>query len=218
MSMHVLKRGALLEITDANNERNIYVHPNPLARAIFWQRLICLHGLMVRQVATSSHVLDFGGGSGVFLPTLASSFSMIDIIDRDAQDARNIKAHFSLQNVTVIEKDILREHEPVPIYDAAVAADVLEHFESLAKPIRVLHQSLKSSGYLFVSLPTENALYRIGRKVVHKQKPIDHYHTADFVISQLEKGGFALQKSRYVPQLLLPLPLFRIAVLQKMEN
>ena len=37
----------LARITDTTQERNIYVHPNPLARAIFWQRLEVGYHLLI---------------------------------------------------------------------------------------------------------------------------------------------------------------------------
>ena len=34
-----VERDVMLGITDSGSERNVYVHPNALAREIFWQRL-----------------------------------------------------------------------------------------------------------------------------------------------------------------------------------
>lgn len=199
-------------ITDTTHERNIYAHPNPLARWIFWQRLAV--GLKVLQARASreSDVLDFGGGSGAFLPSLAAAFERVSVLDRDLADARRITAHYRLGNVELHEEDATLAHHPHQ-YDVVMAMDVLEHFLDPQVPRRFIDAHLKPGGLLLVSLPTENLLYRLGRLVVRKQKPADHYHPAHALIRYYREAGYALLAHRYVPRLLgFALPLFSIAL------
>ena len=49
--------------------------------------------------------------------------------------------------------------------DVILAAEVLEHIEPLGPTLESFRRWLKPSGRLLVSLPTENALYRFGRRL-----------------------------------------------------
>jgi 2-polyprenyl-3-methyl-5-hydroxy-6-metoxy-1,4-benzoquinol methylase len=97
-------------------------------------------------------------------------------------------------------------------FDAAVAADVLEHFKDLHPPVKALRRWVKPGGLLFTSLPTENRLYCRLRKVFGIEKPWDHYHTAHEVEDFLEQRGFERIATSHVPWSLPFLPLFLVTV------
>lgn len=199
-------------ITDAAHERNIYAHPNPLARWIFWQRLAVGLRTLQAWAPRDLDVLDFGGGSGAFLPSLAAAFRRVTVLDRDLADARSVGAHYALGNVEFRDEDVATAR-PARRYDAVTAMDVLEHFLDPEVPRRYLDGCLAPGGLLLVSLPTENWLYRLGRLVVRKQKPADHYHPARALIRFYRDAGYTLLSHRYVPRLHgLALPLFSIAL------
>ena len=199
-------------ITDPAHERNIYAHPNPLARWIFWQRLAVGLRTLQAHAPAAAEVLDFGGGSGAFLPSLAACFRRVTVLDRDLDDARRVAAHYTLGHVELQEADVTTA-PPARQYDVVVAMDVLEHFLDPQVPRRYLDACLKPGGLLLVSLPTENWLYRLGRVVVRKQKPADHYHAAHALVRYYRDAGYALLTHRYVPRLLgFALPLFSIAL------
>lgn len=199
-------------ITDAAHERNIYAHPNPLARWIFWQRLAVGLRTLQARAPREAEVLDFGGGSGAFLPSLAASFRRVDVIDRDLADARRVAAHYRLANVELHEADVTAT-PAARQYDVVMAMDVLEHFADPQVPRRFIDACLKPGGLLLVSLPTENWLYRLGRLVVRKQKPADHYHPAHALIRYWRDAGYEQLTHRHVPRLAgLAVPLFSIAL------
>lgn len=202
----------LVRITDAAHERNIYAHPNPLARWIFWQRLAVGLRTLQAHAPRDVDVLDFGGGSGAFLPSLAACFRSVSVLDRDLADARRVAAHYALPNVELQEADAASA-PATRRYDVVIAMDVLEHFLDPEMPRRYLDACLQPEGLLLVSLPTENWLYRLGRFIVRKQKPADHYHPAHALIRYYRGAGYTLLAHRYVPRLLgLALPLFSIAL------
>lgn len=206
----------LKEITNLEQERNIYIHPNPIARDIFWQRLEILTNMIKKEVVSYESVLDFGGGSGVFSYVLSEMFRKVDIVDLDTKDAVNIKQRFSLDNVSIYQEDIsnfqIRDRYPI-----IVATDVLEHFKDLSIAERFINRAISADGYLAVTLPTENWIYELGRKIVRKQKPIDHYHSSKEVISYLESKGYEIVKRKFSPRYLFSIPLFE-AVLLKSKN
>ena len=209
-----VERDVMLGITDSGSERNVYVHPNALAREIFWQRLDAIFDLLRRVGRMDDRVLDFGGGSGAFARGLSSLFREFDILDIDAADARRIKEHFRLANAHIIEADV-REFTPPDPYDIIIAADVLEHFEEVSVPVSCVQRLLRPGGLLVTSCPTENALYEAGRLILRKEKPADHFSTAAEIFDCLEKRGFVLQESCLAPRLIMRLPLFRIGVFRK---
>ena len=141
----------LVQLTDAQHERNMYAHPNPVARGIFWQRLEVGHRLL-RDVLAGSKVLDLGGGSGAFLPTLAQRFADVSVVDLDLNDARHVATHYQLKNVRLFEKNITA-WDSAEMYDLVVTMDVLEHFADKSVPHRFLDSRLKPNGLLLVSLP-----------------------------------------------------------------
>jgi hypothetical protein len=55
----------LKQLTNVNNERKIYIHPNPLTRDILWKRLERVFRYAVKYAKNDFKILDFAGG-GVF--------------------------------------------------------------------------------------------------------------------------------------------------------
>ncbi len=203
----------LVKITDVSQERNIYVHPNGVARDIFWQRLEKIDRFLQRYADPDDRALDFGGGSGAFCVALSRFFSSTDILDLDCSDAKKIIDYFGISNVNLITGDICKI-KMANLYDVIIAADVLEHFNDLNVPLKFFNENLSKKGLLFISVPTENWLYILGRLIVSKKKPVDHYHSSKAVIDFLRLNGFQIIRRKYVPRYLFPIPLFDIVVLK----
>lgn len=204
-------RETLVQLTDETKERNIYTHPLFLARDIFWQRLEYAFKYLEKYTSESDNVLDFGGGSGVFGKKLSSYYENLSIIDLDVEDAKNIIEYFKIDNISLINEDI-NKFQADEKFDVIIATDVLEHFYELSQPIKFFNKFLKNEGYLLVTLPTENWVYELGRKVVNKTKPEDHYHTSQEVISFLEKNNFKLVEKMFVPKYIVSIPLFEVVI------
>jgi 2-polyprenyl-3-methyl-5-hydroxy-6-metoxy-1,4-benzoquinol methylase len=205
----------LARVTDVGHERNMYAHPNPIARAIFWQRLAVGLRLLRQHTNGERKVLDFGGGSGAFLPALAQQFADVSVADLDLNDARRVAAHYGLDQVRFHEGDIARWNHNES-FDVIVAMDVLEHFADKSVPRRCFESHLKRNGLLLVSLPTENTLYELGRVVLRKTKPADHYYPATELVRYYRDAGYAPIAYRYVPRVgPLAVPLFYVGLFRK---
>jgi SAM-dependent methyltransferase len=169
----------------------LYFYPIRFVRKFFWARLKAIHRSMLKTVPQRRVAIDFGCGSGVFLPTLANTFDLVQGIDIEAHEAKEIVNAYKLQNVRLINADIYNLNgAQIEKANAIVAADVLEHFKELEVPIRRLHEWLTDDGYLFTSGPSENFLTRWGRILGRIEKPWDHYHTGYEVEQFLELHGF----------------------------
>ncbi|MEW6249755.1 MAG: methyltransferase domain-containing protein, partial [Planctomycetota bacterium] len=68
------------------------------------------------------------------------------------------------------------EHVPDGSLDLLVAANVLEHIEERRALLATMSAKLNPSGRLVISGPTENMLYRLGRRIVGFS---GHYHVSN---------------------------------------
>lgn len=194
---------------------DVYCAPNPLLRSFFWARLWMLTLLIRRFSGPQGACLDFGGGSGIFMPSLASGFDTVDLVDRNTAQAEQLRDAYELDNVRITRADIREADFGRGRFNAIVAADVLEHFHDLDFPVAHIRHWLDSRGVLYTSLPSENLAYRLLRVVFGKKKPDDHYHAAWQVERFLERSGFRKVCGLYHPLFLPLFPLFRISAWQK---
>jgi ubiquinone/menaquinone biosynthesis C-methylase UbiE len=174
--------GTLKELSagliDDSVTRN-YWDESPLVRSLYWRRFdVCLR---LCKAAPDERVLDFGCGTGVFLPSLSARFSTVFGVDLKLDIARRLVKRFALANVTLLGGDARRLPFEDRFFGAVFAVSVLEHFREPTQPLAEIARVLKPGGELIVSSPTENVIYKAGRKVFGYVKPKDHYSTADDV-------------------------------------
>ena len=190
-----------------------YSHPNGLINWLFWQRL---HTAMkfIKKGAPYEKVLDFGCGSGVMLPFLAQQSQQVTAIDIDLLPLEHIKKHIPLaENILVLDANQISLSQLTPrSFDLINALDVLEHVDDLPRALHELLALLKPGGQLVISGPTENRLYRIGRKLAGPQFS-GEYHERGTAEIKRELARFA--PVRQIATLYWPVPLFEIFVAQK---
>lgn len=205
-----------LKIIAKDNDRtpSLYYSGNRFLRNFFWKRLVVVYSHLTQLFPQGGYsALDFGGGSGVMLPSLSSKFSKVICLDLETHDAVQVCNKYNLANVEVKMVDIRDIDYSQVKFQCIIAADVLEHFSSLEEPVEAIYSWLANDGYLFTSLPTENWLYVLLRKIFNMEKPWDHYHTAKDVEKFLCEYGFYPVKRSYLP---LPwLTLFNITAWAK---
>jgi SAM-dependent methyltransferase len=176
-----------------------YCHANRLAAATAWWRLLTARALYLRH-ARPGPILDFGAGSGEL-------FHLLDVGDA---------YHFVEENETLAGALVRRvpgarrEHlDAIPPERFAwiFALDALEHNRDVAGIVDRLVPGLRPDGCLLVSGPTENALYRLGRRIAGFG---GHYHSVTIydieavLAERLERVG-----KRSLP---VALPLFRLSL------
>jgi 2-polyprenyl-3-methyl-5-hydroxy-6-metoxy-1,4-benzoquinol methylase len=146
-----------------------YTQGNPLSRAVFWRRLRLVRRYLAR--FEGGRCMDFGCGLGIALPILADVFDRIEAVDVDLAHTAEFLEGFSAEAGplpaevrlwrSVAEADI----EPGSL-DLILALDVLEHVDDLPREVAGMAERLRPGGVLLVSGPTENWLYRLGRRIV----------------------------------------------------
>lgn len=185
-----------------------YTHRNPLINWLFWQRLRTVMARIERRQPYGV-VLDFGCGSGVMLPFLSQISSRVVAMDVDLVPLERVKAHVPLaSNVEVRDagtfslRDLTQDS-----LDMIVALDVLEHVKDLPGTLRDMLVALKPDGQLIVSGPTENFLYRMGRKIAGPEYS-GAYHERGMAEIRTELSRLAPVES--IATLYWPAPLFEI--------
>jgi len=206
----------ILQSIATNSDRmpKLYYHPRKVAREFFWLRLRTLHHLIEKHVKNRTRCLDFGCGSGVFLPTLSTLFTAVNGIDIEMVEAPKIIDHYHLANVDLITADI-NQINLEKRFDAIIAADVLEHFNRIEHPVSQIFNWLKEDGLLFTSLPTENIFTKLTRIAGKYEKPWDHYHRGEDVEEYLSQNGFRKIAST---RIVAVFPLYLISVWGKIHT
>lgn len=177
-----------------------YAHPNVLAAWVAWRRLVAAAAAF-QKWGGGTPVLDFGSSSGELFPFLGINGEDYHFVEHDPRLAGLLAAAIPRAVPQALS------HLPPRRYAAVFALDSLEHnldFESLC---RCLLNSLAPGGVLVVSGPTENALYRWGRRIAGFS---GHYHRTNIHTIEvvLKKLGKRLMR-RAVP---FGVPLFQLSV------
>ena len=178
-----------------------YLHPNPALRWMAWRRLEVVVEALRRLAppkGQGSVALDFGCGSGVLFRDTLARFDRVIGVDLVLTAAKALVSELSLTDVSLLtppEADAAVANGSV---DGIIAAEVLEHVDDLPPTLTQFKNWLKPGGKLLVSLPTENALYRLGRKLAGFS---GHYHhsNAASIDARIQSFGFRRDKLAQIP-------------------
>ena len=185
-----------------------YSHPNPFISYLFWKRLHIIITYLENHHPYES-ILDFGTGSGVMLPFLGSVAKNVEALDVDVTPAKRIGSiipfppNITLTEYTEDQSGVYHKES----FDLIVALDVLEHLQNLQKATKWLFSLLKPGGQIIFSGPSENILYKIGRRIAGKDFT-GNYHTSNIndVKDEVEK----ITRVKIIAQLYPFLNFFRI--------
>lgn len=189
-----------------------YSHPNPVINWLFWQRLrIAIQH--IEKSAPFEKVLDFGCGSGVMLPFLSVVSKEVIAMDIDLLPLERVKKYIPLEaNVTVLDATQTSIAQlPPKTFDIINALDVLEHVADLPRTLSDLLCLLKPGGQLVVSGPTENILYKLGRKMAGPEYSGDYHERG---IAEIKRELSKLARVKHIATLYWPLPLFDVFTAQ----
>jgi 2-polyprenyl-3-methyl-5-hydroxy-6-metoxy-1,4-benzoquinol methylase len=179
-----------------------YCHLNLLASFVSWARLYKARDLF-QKYSTGSIILDFGAGSGE-LGRLLPHCDEYAFLEENVELAKFIKSSIP----TSLREDLFSLNKEK--YDAIFCLDSLEHNSNFSELIDQLLISLKPNGILIVSGPTENLLYKLGRRIAGFKG--DYHQTNIFTIENYLSTRLNSIQRCHVP---FRLPLFSISVWEK---
>jgi 2-polyprenyl-3-methyl-5-hydroxy-6-metoxy-1,4-benzoquinol methylase len=135
----------------------------PPAAYLGWSRIRHAQRLLDGASATRA-ALDFGPGLGVMLPFLVERFDRVVACDEDPEVTGFMTERLGLDGVDVTNA-VPPPNSLGSRYDAVLALDVLEHVEDLDGILATLLSETADNGVWIISGPTENAIYRMMRKL-----------------------------------------------------
>ncbi len=143
-----------------------YTHSNRAAAWVSWWRLFAAVDLADAH-AKWGRVLDFGASVGELGLILPSASTRYEFIEQDEAPA----AHLLRTQPDAVRHTL--ESAPDGAYSVVFALDSLEHNTDYAELLQVLARKLAPEGILVLSGPTENRLYKLGRRIAGFDA---HYH------------------------------------------
>ena len=155
---------------------------------------------LYRRHAPAGPILDFGAASGELYHMLETdgSYSFIESNSVLARNLIEMAPRATREDLTSLPEDT---------YAAVFALDALEHNEDVGPLLDRLVNGLSLSGVMIISGPTENALYRLGRRISGFGG--GYHKTTIAAIECLADAQLDLVERRLVP---FGIPLFSISV------
>ena len=132
----------------------------------------------------------------------------VTAIDIEFAPLNLVKKEIDFQkSIDFVEGDIMTKDFPDGSFDVIFALDVLEHIENLEDYIKTFNRILTPDGVIIVSGPTENILYKIGRKLAGNRFTGD-YHVTN--IARIKKQFEAFNSVNTIKRLIVPFVLFEV--------
>lgn len=185
-----------------------YLHKNALLRSMAWWRVDVLAKRLERAARAIGRrdltIVDYGCGSGVlFGDALPFARDLIGV-DLVLDAAKLLVERRGYARVRLMTPDDAASAIAPKSVDIILAGEVLEHVEPLKPILERFHGWLRDDrSRLLVTLPTENKLYQLGRRIAGFS---GHYHhsTAATITPEIVRAGFRLARRETIP---LPGPL-----------
>ena len=176
-----------------------YCHKNSILSWVAWWRLIKADGLLRKFKPEVNVVLDFGAGSGELFYLINKP------VEYDFVESNNILKYF-INTQIPLAKEVKLDEQKRDSYDVILALDSLEHNKEPEGIIIKLVSSLKPGGLFILSGPTENLIYKIGRRFAGFR---GGYHSV--TVYELEKTFRKYLINKITVSGPLFLPIFRIS-------
>jgi SAM-dependent methyltransferase len=137
-------------------------------------------------------VLDFGAGSGTFVPALAAHCDELVAVEPDPEPFAELQRRAErLPNVRAVRGTDVPARER---FDTIVCFNVLEHVDDDVGALRALRARLAADGRLLVLVPAHPALRGpMDRTVGHRRR-----YTKAALRAALETAGYGVQELRLV--------------------
>jgi 2-polyprenyl-3-methyl-5-hydroxy-6-metoxy-1,4-benzoquinol methylase len=182
-----------------------YTHSNLAAASVSWWRLASA-AKAYRRHCPEGPILDFGAASGELFHVLQPDelYHFVELNDKLTEAL----IYFNPEAIRQTQDSLSPGN-----YGAVFALDSLEHNHNIPELLERIHKTLRKDGLLILSGPTENWIYRLGRRLAGFS---GHYHTTNIGdIEMMSEALFSKVEQRTIP---LPLaPLFNITVWKRKQ-
>jgi 2-polyprenyl-3-methyl-5-hydroxy-6-metoxy-1,4-benzoquinol methylase len=178
-----------------------YCHRNLAAAYVSWWRLFRAVDLAKKHRPHGRTSLDFGSSVGELGHLLEGAGGRYDFVE-----ANEHAATLLLRRIPHASRRTL-DNLPSAAYDWIFAIDSLEHNDDYDGLLKRLANALSPNGVMIISGPTENWLYRLGRRIAGFD---GHYHTT--TIFEIERAAQSVMRRLETVSILPGLPLFRLSV------
>jgi ubiquinone/menaquinone biosynthesis C-methylase UbiE len=177
----------------------LYYSRNPLIRHYFWGRLQKL--LSFIEWHETSLILEIGFGPGVLFPTLSNLSNAVIGLGQESQQhlsiVREMLRHERIDmKITLTRGDACRLPFRDELFDAVIAADVLEHIPNTADVLGEIRRVAKTGASLLTSLPIESSLRKALRRGLGYDLPLDH-HTHSEIEDSIRNFFHIVKIERY---------------------
>jgi len=161
-----------------------YAHMNPFIDKVFWGRLSAAERYLSKRKPLK--VLDFGCGSGVMSYIVGGFAEQVVATDIQPEPLRRMQESISFpRSVVFVGPTELSSPMYRRNFDAIIALDVLEHVQQLSEVLDQFQEMLRPGGVAIISGPTENALYKVGRRFAGRRFTGD-YHVSNIGLIEKE--------------------------------
>jgi SAM-dependent methyltransferase len=110
--------------------------------------------------------LEYGPGSGIYLPVLARNFAAVTAADVEHAYLSAIQPlSAKLQGLRLMEDDIQDSHFADDSFGLILCSEVLEHVPDPERSLKTLHRILRPGGIAIVTTPQRYSLMELSCKV-----------------------------------------------------
>lgn len=117
------------------------------------KRLAFIVNNIKRMIPAQGMILDVGCGNGIISTTLGQLGYQVKGIDVSEKTIQKAQWHNQLANVAFEVADAEELVTTHVTYDAIICSEVLEHLRNPSDLLQILHQLLKNTGILLVTVP-----------------------------------------------------------------
>jgi SAM-dependent methyltransferase len=147
-------------------QRTLYESGNPTRRWLHRSRRRWIREAICRVGSGSERAIEFGPGSGVYLPTLARVATTVvgaDIEDVYLGGLVTLQRRFP--NVHLVRGDLTRSAFPDACFDLVLCSEVIEHLHESSRALGEMGRLLRPGGVLILSTPQRYSPLEVCSKV-----------------------------------------------------
>ena len=171
--------------------------------------------IRARELISKGKILDIGCSAGLFLSSLGSNYETVGI---EPSKAAFREAQKITPNSTLYNKKLSDVHFQNEEFDIITMWDVIEHFDSPNKSLKLINKILKLNGYLILVTPNFSGLLSIAmrKRWIHLIRGHLFYFNKDTIEKILSINNFEVIKIKsYIRYFKISYLLTRVGLIKK---